>query len=121
MEFPFLLILLVLLFIPSFLMMRRQRKQQGELQAMQASLTPGDRVVTSAGIHGRISALTDTTVLLEVAPGVEITLERIAILRSVPDAATRPEPVLGEGVHEDEVRIDDPQRTRGDDHPENLR
>lgn len=119
MEFPFILILLVLLFIPSFLMMRRQRKQQAELQAMQNALAPGDRVVTSAGIHGTLTSLAETTVQLEVAPGVEITLERIAILRSA--SATRPEPVLGEGVQEEESRIDDSQTLRGDDHPENLR
>lgn len=121
MDFLFLLVLLALIFVPSFLMMRRQRRQQGELQAMQASLKPGDLVVTSAGLHGAISSLTDTTVLLEVAPGVEVTFERIAILRSVP--ADQPAPIIGDGVEQNVAgdEVSEPEIKRGDDHPENFR
>lgn len=125
MDFIFLLLLLGLIFIPSFLMMRRQRKQQADLQAMQAALAPGDRVVTSAGLHGTISHLTDATAVIEVAPGVELTFERIAILRSVP--AQRPEPFIADDVQDPTFQGNPGADDRGDlpgsadEHPENFR
>lgn len=77
-----LLVLIVAVFIlPSFLMMRSQRRRQGELQSMQAALGVGARVVTVAGIHGVITDANDSQVRVEVAPGVVLTMDRIAIMR----------------------------------------
>lgn len=99
MDIVFLLVILALLFIPSFLMMRRQRKQQSQISQMQANLQPGDIVVTSAGLHGSIVSIGETTVDLELAPGVVVTMEKIGVLRAV-NTDTPPAPVLGEGVSE---------------------
>ena len=77
-----LLVLVVAVFIlPSFLMMRSQRRRQNELQTMQASIVEGDRVVTVAGIHGTVVRSGETQVDIEIAPGVRVTMDRIALMR----------------------------------------
>lgn len=50
--------------------------------AFQASLTPGKRVVTSAGIHGTVVNVRDTEVDVEVAHGTTITFDKMAIIRA---------------------------------------
>lgn len=36
----------------------------------------GDKVVTAGGIHGRIKEIRDTTILIEVAPGMSLKVDR---------------------------------------------
>lgn len=48
-----------------FMMVRPQRKQQRALEAMQASLTPGDSVLTSSGFYGVIIDVMDEVVIVE--------------------------------------------------------
>lgn len=55
--------------------MRRQKDQQ----RLVATLKTGDRVVTNAGIHGLISNVKDTTVVVKVADNVKIEMEKSAI------------------------------------------
>lgn len=77
-----LLLLIVAVFIlPSFFMMRTQRRRQAELQSMQAALASGDRVVTVSGIHGTIVGVRDAQIDVELAPGVVVVMDRIAVLR----------------------------------------
>ena len=82
MELIFLLILLALFLLPTFFAVRRQQKHQKEILAFQASLAPGKRVVTAAGIHGTVTAVRDTEVDLEIASGTTVTFEKIAIVRA---------------------------------------
>ncbi|MGY1916367.1 preprotein translocase subunit YajC [Blastococcus sp. HT6-30] len=80
MEF-FPLIMLALLAVVLFVLPARQRKRMQEQNAaMQASLTIGTPVMTSSGLHGTVAALGDTTVDLEIAPGVVVTFARQAVL-----------------------------------------
>ena len=80
MEF-FPLILLVLAFVLLIVLPARQRKRMAaQQQQMQESLQPGTPIMTTSGIHGTVVAKTDTTVDVEVAPGVVITFVRQAIL-----------------------------------------
>jgi preprotein translocase subunit YajC len=75
------IILLVVMALLLFVLPARQRKKmQAQTQAMQQSLTVGTPVMTTSGIHGTVAALGDTTVDLEVAPGVVVTFARPAIL-----------------------------------------
>ena len=62
-----------------FVVVRPQRKRQMEQQRLVSSLKTGDRVVTNAGIHGLISNVKDTTVILKVADNVKIEMEKSAI------------------------------------------
>ncbi len=62
------------------LLIRPQRKAQKEQQARINALQTGDQVVTNAGLHGAIRKVGDTTVDVEIAPGVVVTLEKAAIV-----------------------------------------
>ena len=75
------LIMLVLLAVLLFVLPARQRRtMQARAQALQESLTVGTPVMTTSGIHGTVARLDDTTVDLELAPGVVVTFVRAAIL-----------------------------------------
>jgi preprotein translocase subunit YajC len=63
-----------------------QQRRVRAHQALVASVEPGDEVVLSAGIHGRIVDLGAEDMTLEVAPGVVLRVARQAILRRTEDA-----------------------------------
>lgn len=83
MDFLLLIVLLLVFLLPTFFLSRQQRKRQQKVTDMQAALQVGDRVVTAGGLHGAISALYDSVVDLEVAPGVVMTFERSVVVRQV--------------------------------------
>ncbi len=74
----FVLILLVLM-VPLFLTTRRQKKMMRQTQETQANLAVGEQVMTTSGMHGEVAGLQESTVDLEIAPGVITRWERIAI------------------------------------------
>jgi preprotein translocase subunit YajC len=82
-------LLLLLLFIavfalPMLLNARRQKRAMAEAQQLQNSLTNGDRVMTTSGLHGTVVESADeTTVELEIAPGVRTTWLRAAIREKI--------------------------------------
>ncbi len=77
----FYLFMLVALGLLLFVLPARQRKaMQARAQALQESLTIGSPVMTTSGMHGTVVRLDDTTVDLEVAPGVVVTFVRPAIM-----------------------------------------
>ena len=47
-----------------FLLIRPQQKRQKEQRTMISNLKKGDRIITSGGLHGRITGLDDTTLTL---------------------------------------------------------
>ncbi len=62
-----------------FLMIRPQQKRTKETAALMSSLEPGSRVMTISGIVGTIKYLGDKQAILEVSPGVEITMDKRAL------------------------------------------
>ena len=59
------------------LVIRPQQKKLSDQEKMVKALQRGDRVVTTSGIHGKITDVTDDkVVLLEIASGVEIKIDR---------------------------------------------
>jgi preprotein translocase subunit YajC len=62
-----------------------QQRRVRAHQALVASIQPGDQVILSAGIYGRIVDLGPEEMTLEVAPGVELRVARQAVLRVVED------------------------------------
>jgi preprotein translocase subunit YajC len=72
---PFIFIFIIMYFV----MFRPQKKRQEQQQKLMASLKTGDRVVTNGGIHGLISNVKDTTVIVKVADNVKIELEKSAV------------------------------------------
>jgi preprotein translocase subunit YajC len=68
-------------------MIRPQMKKQKEHQAMISALVKGDEVATAGGLLGRVSRLGDVYVGLEIAPGVEVQLQRNSIVQVLPKGA----------------------------------
>lgn len=81
------ILMIALLFgVMYFMMIRPQQKRRREAEAMQSALAPGDEVVTIGGLYGTVTGVSDDTVLLEVAPGVQTRYARPAIARVVNQA-----------------------------------
>ena len=68
------LILMFVIFY--FLLIRPQQKKAKEHREMISKLKKGDRIITSGGIHGRITAVGDTTMTVEIADKVRIKMAR---------------------------------------------
>lgn len=72
-----------------FLLIRPQAKQRKEHQALLKQLERGNEVVTAAGIHGKITSVTEDTVGVEIADNVRIRVDKKQIARvksPVPEA-----------------------------------
>src|SRR2546430_3537459 len=82
----FLVPMLLIFVMMYFVMIRPQKKRQTEQQRLINSLKTGDRVVTNAGIHGLISNVKDSTVIVKVADNVKIEMEKSAIASVVKSA-----------------------------------
>jgi len=74
------LILIFVIFY--FLLIRPQQKKAKEHQKYLSNLKKGDSVVTSGGLHGEITGLTDTVVTLEIADNIRVKVSRQHILGS---------------------------------------
>jgi preprotein translocase subunit YajC len=72
-----------------FLLIRPQQKRAKETKAMLAALQKGDEVVTAGGIVGKVSKLTEGYATVEIAPNVEITVQRSAISLMLPKGTVK--------------------------------
>lgn len=77
---PLLLMFVVLYFV----MIRPKMKRQKEHKAMIDALAKGDEVVTSGGVLGKVSKLGDNFLHVEVANGVELQVQRTAVVQVLP-------------------------------------
>jgi preprotein translocase subunit YajC len=76
---------LVLMFVVLyFIMIRPQMKRQKEHKAMVEAIGKGDEVVISGGVLGRVAKLGDTYLHVEVANGVELQVQRSAVVQVLP-------------------------------------
>jgi preprotein translocase subunit YajC len=79
---------LVLMFVVLyFVMIRPQMKKQKEHRAMIEAIAAGDEVATAGGLLGKVTKLGEAYLTLEVAPGVEVQLQRTAIVQVLPRGA----------------------------------
>lgn len=76
---------LVLMFVVLyFIMIRPQMKRQKEHKAMIDALAKGDEVVVAGGVVGRIAKIGESYVQVEIAQGVEVQVQRGAVLQVLP-------------------------------------
>ena len=75
-DLSFIIMMAILFCIFYFLIIRPQQKKQKEVKDMLSNLGYGDQVITTGGIHGKITGLTDTVVTLEIADKVRIKVSR---------------------------------------------
>ncbi|MCX2429292.1 preprotein translocase subunit YajC [Pedobacter sp. GR22-10] len=73
-----------------FFMIRPQVKKAKEHKKLVAELKKGDKIITTAGIHGRIADMNDTTFLIEVEGGVKIRFDKSAVSLDATKAVTAP-------------------------------
>jgi preprotein translocase subunit YajC len=71
------MVIMVVMFY--FLLIRPQQKQRKEMAARIAALQAGDKVVTSAGIHGIVHNVKEHTVIVKVAEGTMLEFDKQAI------------------------------------------
>jgi preprotein translocase subunit YajC len=73
---PFALVLAIFYFVILLPTRRRQKKVQEFLNALKV----GDRIVTSGGLYGSITKLSDASVQVQIAPNVKVEMSRAAIV-----------------------------------------
>ena len=82
---PLLLMFVVLYFV----MIRPQMKKQKEHKAMIDALAKGDEIVTAGGFLGKVSKLGDSFLSIEVANGVEVQMQRSAVVQVLPKGSIK--------------------------------
>jgi preprotein translocase subunit YajC len=80
--------LLVLMFGAVGLMMvfgsRNKKKMAAKAKELQESIVPGTRVMTTSGLHATVTAVDDSTIELEIAPGIYTVWVRAAVREILP-------------------------------------
>lgn len=71
------MVLIIVVFY--FFMIRPQMKKAKDQKKFIEELKKGDKVITSAGIHGKIVDMNDTSFLIEVESGTKIRFDKSAI------------------------------------------
>ena len=81
---------LVLMFVVLyFVMIRPQMKKQKEHRAMIDALAKGDEVVTAGGLLGKVTKMGEAYLSLELATGIEVQLQRSAIVQVLPKGSIK--------------------------------
>jgi len=76
---------LVLMFaVLYFIMIRPQMKRQKETKAMLEALAVGDEVMTVGGIMGKVTAIKEAVVTVEISAGTEVQMQKAAITTVLP-------------------------------------
>jgi preprotein translocase subunit YajC len=106
-----------------FLMIRPSKKQQQKQQDLMNSLAVGSRVMLNSGIYGTIRHLGEKQAIVEISPGVDLTIIRRAIVKvATPDeeefeyaeAADNANTSASDPLPEDWPVLDEAQTTGGD-------
>ena len=85
------MVMLLLIFVIFyFFMIRPQTKRQKEIKKFQDSLENGKTVITQGGIYGRVREVKDNYVLVEIADGVKIRVNKNMVFDSPEDATQQP-------------------------------
>ena len=72
----FILLLMVVFWL---FFIRPQSKKAKEEQKFRESLKKGDKVVTIGGFHGKVVEVKETTVIISLAPNMEVEVEKTAL------------------------------------------
>jgi preprotein translocase, YajC subunit len=83
------ILMMVLIFVVFyFFMIRPQSKRQKEIKKQREAMKPGDSVVTSGGIHGKVKDIKETTITVEIAENVRIKVDKNSVFATAEDAQT---------------------------------
>ena len=62
-----------------FMIIRPQQKRQKEREKLLSAIKKGDKIVTSGGLHGKVIAVEEKTLLVELADNLKVKLERSSV------------------------------------------
>jgi preprotein translocase subunit YajC len=68
-----------------FFMIRPQQKKQKELRKAREAMKPGDKVVTAGGVHARVKEITERYMVIEIAEGVRIRIDKGSVFATPED------------------------------------
>ena len=75
----FMIMMIAIFAIMYFFMIRPQNKKQKEIQNFRKNLEVGQDVISAGGIYGKVKAIEDNVVVLEIASGVKIRIDKNSI------------------------------------------
>jgi preprotein translocase subunit YajC len=83
------ILMIVLMFVVIyFFMIRPQQKRQKEIKKFRESIKSGDKVITAGGIYGKVKDVKETTITLEIADNVRITIDKNSVYANALDSNT---------------------------------
>lgn len=77
------ILLVVMLGVFYAVMLLPQRRQQKKKMELLNSIQPGAKILTQTGFYGRVCEIRDDVLLVELAQGVEVEMDKRAVLRVV--------------------------------------
>lgn len=77
--FSTIIMMIAIFAIMYFFMIRPQQKKQKEITKFRQNLVIGQAVITAGGIYGKIKEVEDNIIVLEIASGVKIKIDRNSI------------------------------------------
>jgi preprotein translocase subunit YajC len=81
---------LILMFVVLyFIMIRPQMKRQKEMKAMLEALAAGDEVITVGGILGKVTAVKDQYITVEIVAGTEVQMQKNAVTSVLPNGTIK--------------------------------
>jgi preprotein translocase subunit YajC len=78
-QFMPIIMMVVFVVIFYFLLIRPQQKKAKDHQALVSKLSAGDEVVTTGGILGKVTEVSDSFVTLEIADGVRVKVQKFQV------------------------------------------
>lgn len=90
-SYGMILMMLLIFVVFYFFMIRPQTKRQKEIQKQREAMKPGDKVVTSGGIYGKVKDIKDKTITVEIADNVRITVDKNSVFASAADVPSATE------------------------------
>jgi preprotein translocase subunit YajC len=78
-DYSFLIMMVAIFAIMYFFMIRPQNKKQKEIMNFRKNLEVGQEVISAGGIYGKVKAIEDNVVVLEIASGVKIRIDKNSI------------------------------------------
>lgn len=81
------IVLIILMFVVFyFFMIRPQMKKQKEMKKFRDSIKNGDKVITAGGIYGKVKDVKETTIVLEIADNVRISIDKGSVFPNAADS-----------------------------------
>jgi preprotein translocase subunit YajC len=79
-----------------FVLVRPQRRRQQQQNEMVSELQVGSEILTAGGVYGTVKTVGDTELVLEIAPGTNVKLDKRAVAMVVPEEGPITEPAAVE-------------------------